>query len=238
MPQSTPFQSVLRGADFPNRRAPGHLALTTDPIARAGTSLPDLSGLRRGPIRFSRDQAIICEGQPAKYICSVLQGTVRCCRTRYGGERNIIGFYWPGELFGLSPLGFYDVTAEAVLDDTRVIFIKRDTLEGIAKENVVVANLLRAAFMDELRRSKEYSAILNKRAKARVSGFLLDIAARWSSEQIALPMSRQEIADHLGLTVETISRMLTVLERSNMISRCGQRGIAIRSRTSMRQLCR
>ncbi len=69
-------------------------------------------------MRFKRDQAVFSEGSPAEYLCSLVRGAVRCCRTACNGERNLVGFYLPGEIFGSSLIGFYDVTAEAVLHDT------------------------------------------------------------------------------------------------------------------------
>ena len=102
-----------------------------------------------------------------------------------------------------------------------------------------IARQLWATTGSELRRVHEHVLLLIKTAQERVAGFLLEMADRAKSTDdnaIELPLSRQDIADYLGLTIETVSRTLTNLESTAAIALPSSRRIVLRNRTALRRL--
>ena len=89
----------------------------------------------------------------------------------------------------------------------------------------------------ELQRMQEHILLLIKTAQERVAGFLLEMASRIKSvNEVELPMSRQDIADYLGLTIETVSRTLTTLKTARQLRLPTSRRIVLRNRTALRRL--
>jgi CRP/FNR family nitrogen fixation transcriptional regulator len=194
--------------------------------------------LRRGPIRYKRNEMLFCEGDSAEYAYLVISGVIRCCRTLEAGQRQISAFYVPGDLFGLGIGPEHTVSGEAVTDTTLVMSLKRSALLLLASRDSGIASLLLASNTYELKRLQEHSFFLTRSAKCRLAGFLLDLAARMASanDVVELPMSRQEIADYLGLTIETVSRTFTQFEHTGMIARKGSRHIVIGDRRALQQI--
>ena len=188
--------------------------------------------LRRGPIRYHRDQVIVCEGDDAEYIFLVVDGIVRSCRTFQNGARSITGFYLPGELFGWTDLKHL-LSAEAATN-ALVLYLKRSALLSVAARDGRIASFLLAATTNELRRAQEHALLISRSAKCRVATFLLDLSRRLgTAKYLDLPMSHQDIADHLGLTIETVSRTITELERSELIARISPRTLVLLNRQSL-----
>lgn len=188
--------------------------------------------LRRGPIRHRRDQVIVCEGDPAEYIFLVMDGVVRSCRTLQSGTRNILSFYLSGELFGWTDLK-HSLSVEAATD-AMILYLKRSALLSIAARDSRIASFLLTATTSELRRTQEHALLIGRSAKCRVATFLLDLARRLGqTKYLDLPMSHQDIADHLGLTIETVSRTITDLERSRLVARLSPRTLVLLNRSSL-----
>jgi CRP/FNR family transcriptional regulator, nitrogen fixation regulation protein len=188
-----------------------------------------LSALQRGPIHFSRNKIIACEGTPADYIFLVVSGLVRSCKTFRGGSRNIVAFYRPGDLLGVTDLKSYPLSVEAA-SDARVLFIKRNGLLSIASRESRVASFLLAITTNELRRAQEHALSMRMNATCRLAMFLTDLWMRSGKENyLNLPMSHQDIADHLGLTIETVSRTITGMERSGLVRRISSRILIMRN---------
>jgi CRP/FNR family nitrogen fixation transcriptional regulator len=188
--------------------------------------------LRRGPIRHRRDQVIVCEGDPADYVFLVVDGIVRSCRTLQSGNRNILAFYLPGEMFGWAELK-HALSAEAATD-AMILYLKRNALLSIAARDGRIANFLLAATTNELRRTQEHALLIGRSARCRVATFLLDLSKRLGKAKfLELPMSHQDIADHLGLTIETVSRTITELERLQLIARLSPRTLVLLNRPSL-----
>lgn len=191
-----------------------------------------LVALRRGPIRHNRDQVIVCEGDPAHYIFLVIEGIVRSCRTFQNGTRNILGFYLPGEVFGWTDLK-HALSVEAATD-AMILYLKRSTLLSIAARDSRIASFLLDATTNELRRTQEHALLIGRSAKCRLATFLLDLSSRLGkTKYLDLPMSHQDIADHLGLTIETVSRTITELERSQLVARLSPRTLILLNRPSL-----
>jgi CRP/FNR family nitrogen fixation transcriptional regulator len=230
---------LIRGLAAPQRPR-----LFDDRIVNATVTCPSLQNddqnlvqrtiiaLRRGPIRYHRDQVIVCEGDAADYIFLVMDGIVRSCRTFQNGARSIAGFYLPGELFGWTDLKHL-LSAEAATN-AMVLYLKRSALLSVAARDARIADFLLAATTSELRRAQEHALLISRNAKCRVATFLLDLSRRLgTTKYLDLPMSHQDIADHLGLTIETISRTITELERSELIARVSPRTLILLNRPSL-----
>jgi len=211
---------------------PSPSALENGPKSAARTVL----SVRRGPIRYRRNSTIVCEGDPADYLFMVVDGVVRRCKTFENGTRAIGGFHTPGELFGGTDELTHALSIEAATD-ALVLFFKRDALMSAAARDHTVANFLLAAATSELRCIQAHSLRINQTAKCRVAGFLLDLSARvGETPSVDLPMSHQDVADHLGLSIETVSRTITELERACLIARASARTISLTNRAALARL--
>jgi CRP/FNR family transcriptional regulator, nitrogen fixation regulation protein len=188
------------------------------------------------PMSFSRNAEVYGENEPAEYIYKVVSGTIRTYKVLSDGRRQIGAFYLPGDIFGLESGDMHTYSAEAVAQ-SKVLVIKRSALVALAARDNEVAHQLWALTSSELRRVQDHVILLIKTAQERVVGFLLEMAARMpSGNQVELPMSRQDIADYLGLTIETVSRTLTQLENSAAIELPTSRRIVLRNRGALARL--
>lgn len=173
------------------------------------------------PMLYARNSEIYGEGEQAEYIYQVVSGAVRTYKILSDGRRQVGAFYLPGDVFGLEIGEQHELSAEAIVNST-ISVIKRSALTSLAARDGKVAHELWTLTARELRRAQKHVLLLVRTAQERVASFLLEMADRTAGEgQIDLPMSRQDIADYLGLTIETVSRTLTLLE--------GQAAIALRS---------
>jgi CRP/FNR family nitrogen fixation transcriptional regulator len=200
------------------------------------TPEPDSLRLIGITVNLSRDQEVYGEGGPAAQAYKVVSGAVRVFRVLSDGRRQICSFYLPGDVFGIEPGLEHRSTAEA-LTDTVLVVARRSALgdEGDA----AAARRLWTLAMNELQRSQDHALTLGRRSACeRVASFLVDVAERLGSgESLELPMSRQDIADYLGLTTETVSRTLTQLQLSGLISMTGCRSIQLRKARALAELC-
>ena len=127
-------------------------------------------------------------------------------------------------------------SAEAITD-CKIIVFKRGTVMALAARDNDVARQMWELTARELRRVQEHSLVLIKSAEERVAGFLLEMAERVPSDGAdELPMSRQDIADYLGLPIETVSRTLKHLENAAAIEVPKRRRILLRDRSALRRL--
>jgi CRP/FNR family nitrogen fixation transcriptional regulator len=188
------------------------------------------------PMPFGSNTEIYGEDEPADYLYKVVSGAVRTCRVLADGRRQISSFYLPGEVFGLEFGEHHACSAEAIAN-SKVLVVKRSALVALAGRDGAIANQLWTMTSRELRTVQNHILLLIKTAKERVAGFLLEMAERVSSSgQVELPMSRQDIADYLGLTIETVSRTLTELARAAAIELPTTRCVVLRNRAALAKL--
>ena len=187
-------------------------------------------------MRFGRNVEIYGEGEPAEYLYKVVSGAVRTYKVLADGRRQIGAFYLPGDIFGLEASDDHTFSAEAV-SDSQVLVIKRSAVMDLAARDSIVAQQLWTVTGRELQRAQDHVMLLIKSAQERVAGFLVEMAKRApGASTIQLAMSRQDIADYLGLTIETISRTLTQFEKSSAIALPTSRQIEIRNRAALARL--
>jgi len=204
-------------------------AIGTDPLAQQ-------IQLMGAAMSFSRNAEIFGENEPADYLYKVLSGAVRSYKILSDGRRQIGGFYLPGDIFGLEFGDEHALAAEAITD-VKVLVIKRSALAALADRDAGAARELYAVTARELRRAQARMMLLVKSAQERVASFLLEMAERAAAgNAIDLPMSRQDIADYLGLTIETVSRTLTSLETAATIDVPTSRRIVLRNRGALSRL--
>ncbi len=216
------------------RSAKGQGARTV-PAMRTGALASSIE-MMGAPMPFARNVEIYGENEPADYLYKVISGTVRTYKVLNDGRRQIGSFYLPGDIFGLEAGDEHAYSAEAITE-AKVLVIKRSAVVGLAARDNNVARQLWSLTASELHRVQEHILLLIKTAQERVAGFLLEMAARApSGNEIDLPMSRQDIADYLGLTIETVSRTFTQLENAATISVPTSRRIVLRNRAALNRL--
>jgi CRP/FNR family transcriptional regulator, nitrogen fixation regulation protein len=225
----TPTPALHAAARLPQTR-------TSPQAVRGSHNLTGTIDLMGAPMSFSRNSEIHGENEPADYLYKVISGTVRTYRILNDGRRQIGAFYLPGDIFGLEVGAEHHFSAEAI-SDAKVLVIKRSALVGLANRDGDVARQLWSFTARELQRAQDHVLLLVKSAQQRVASFLLEMAERLSDgEAVELPMSRQDIADYLGLTIETISRTLTQLELELAIALPTSRRIVLRNRNALTRM--
>jgi CRP/FNR family nitrogen fixation transcriptional regulator len=188
------------------------------------------------PMTFARNGEIYGEGEPADYVYKVLSGAVRTSKVLADGRRQIGAFHLPGDVFGLEVGAEHSFSAEAIAE-TKVLVARRSALFGLAARDSEMARQLWTLTGHELARVQEHLMLLVKTAQERVVVFLLEMSARRpAGDTVELPMSRQDIADYLGLTIETVSRTLTNLEDEDAIELPSSRRIVLRNRPALRDM--
>jgi CRP-like cAMP-binding protein len=185
---------------------------------------------------FARNSEIFGENEPADYLYKLVSGSVRSYKVLVDGRRQIGAFYVPGDIFGLESGDAHTFSAEAITD-CKILVIKRSAVMALAARDPDVTRQMWAATARELARVQAHSLLLIKTAQERVASFLLEMAERVAADGLVeLPMSRQDIADYLGLTIETVSRTLTQLEKTAAIGVPSSRRILLRNRSALRRL--
>ncbi len=188
------------------------------PLATAiPAAAPALSqtGTRR---TVAKGAELFAEGDPSTFFYKVLSGTVRTVKLLADGRRQIDAFHVAGDMLGLDQGASYRLTAEAV-EPATVIAYRRSDFASLMRRDPAVTEALMAATLANLDRAHEHMVLLGRKtATERMASFLLDMATRLScADRVCLPMQRTDIADHLGLTIETVSRTLTQMVQAKLI---------------------
>jgi CRP/FNR family nitrogen fixation transcriptional regulator len=194
----------------------------------------DLMGQMGVRISYARDEEIYAQEEDADLIYRVVRGAVRTTCLMSDGRRQIGGFYYPGDLFGIEPGQEHLFSAEA-LSDSVILVLKRSALRDIADGEM--DRLLWGAARQELRRAHEHVMLLGRKtACEKVATLLMNVADRSPGERGALAMTRQDMADYLGLTIETVSRMLSQLQATAVIAFGGLRDFEVTNRQALARL--
>jgi CRP/FNR family nitrogen fixation transcriptional regulator len=148
-----------------------------------------------------------------------------------------MAFHLPGDVFGLDPNKQHGYSGEAV-SDAEVSVVRRSLIENAAAQDIAAAHALLGLMSRELQCSQEHAHVLGRKgAGERVAAFLLQLGERVASRrEIDLPMSRADIADYLALTIETVSRAFTQMERDQSIALPSSRHVVVRDRMALEHL--
>jgi CRP/FNR family nitrogen fixation transcriptional regulator len=184
-------------------------------------------------------QEIHGQGESADRIYEVVRGAVRSCKVLPDGRRQICAFHLHSDIFGWETGPIYRFTAEAILGTT-VRIVRRQTLEYVAATDVRVTHNLLSMITKNLEHAENQMMLLGrKNSLEKVAAFLLEMDRRLSGTGLlALPMTRRDIADYLGLAVETVSRELSHLRASGILkfSETSQRQIVLEDRQRLQRL--
>jgi len=219
-------------------------ALASQPAPRAFRPQPagsiegstDALELMGASMTFSRNEEIYGESEPADYLYKVVSGAVRAYRVLDDGRRQIAAFYLPGDMFGMEFGDEHRCSAEAVGAVTVRVF-KRSAVLALASRDSDVSRQIWEMTARELHRAQDHMLLLIKSAEERLASFLIEMNSRLSARNdVNLPMSRQDIADYLGLTIETVSRMFTQFENASTIGLSSSRRVVLRNRAALNRL--
>ena len=179
--------------------------------------------LARGQTRtIEAKEHLFCEGDAASHVYRVELGHICIYRMMPDGRRQVVDFAYPGDLIGLGALTEHTDSAQA-MERTVVRAMPLATLRELAQSDSRLGIKLYEALSRELMAARELLFTVSQRTAAeRIAAFLLALSRRnlcrgESSSEIVLPMTRMDIADFLGLTIETVSRTLTKLRNDGVI---------------------
>ena len=202
----------------------------------AGTEPPPpATGVLRSSLSFDRGATIVREGSPATHWYEVVSGLARTCKLLADGRRSIGEFLLPGDVFGFELGSAHTVDVEAI-SPTAVVRLPL-TWFGGSQNHVesAAARLHRIAFETVARNNGRLLLLARQTAHERVAGFVLEMDRRLprKGSRIELPMTRQDVADYLCLTIETVCRTLSDLRRAGVIAVDAQHAILIRDRPGL-----
>jgi CRP/FNR family transcriptional regulator, anaerobic regulatory protein len=209
------------------------------PLVRPADQAPTLKDLFKcQPTEtLSAGEALFWEGDHAGQIFDVIEGVLRVYRILSDGRRAIMGFIHPGDVLGVSFQNRYLFTAEAVTE-VKVRRFSRGRFFSLINESPALRPQLFALLCDEMSAAQDQMLLLGRKsAEERVVSFLLAVHRKNAAgNDIALPMSRLDMADYLGLTMETVSRMMTSLTRRGLISASGRHTLTLRKLSALREI--
>lgn len=184
--------------------------------------------------KLSAGGAAFWEGDPAAHVFQLIEGCLRLYRILSDGRRAIIGFRFAGETLGVSCQDTYAYTAEAVTP-VRFRRISRNRLQAVGEQQAAgLQRLVMMEMLNEMRAAQRHIIVLGQLgAEERVKDFLVSVALRTNVELkgpalIELPMTRLDIADYLGLTIETVCRAMSKLKRNGIIALPGRHSVVLR----------
>ncbi len=183
--------------------------------------------------KFEAGTAVFWEGDAASHVFEVTEGVLRIFRMMNDGRRVITGFVYPGDLLGVSLERSYLYTAEAVTP-VKLRRFARARFQHEIQNSPELRPQLFARLCDEMAAAQDQMVLLaRKTAEERVASFLLVIArrlgpARETTPVVEIPMTRLDMADYLGLTIETVSRIMTRLTQRGVIEPNGRHAIFVR----------
>ena len=188
---------------------------------------------------YSAREALFCEGDSAQFVYEVLDGVVCCYSLLSDGRRQVLSFSYPGDLIGLVQGDSHRYNCDT-LCPTQIRCIPRNMLLRTAHERPEVGEKLLTFATTELAAMQDhFISIGRKSAQEKVASFLLTLAHRHAIEPtgsvtLRLPMTRADIADYLGITIETVSRCLSKLKIAGVIDLPQSATVVIRDVDNLR----
>ncbi len=210
----------------PDRFSPAAHTYSLASLDRIGTVVTARSGER-----------LFHAGDEARHYFKVKTGTVRTCGLLAGGKRYVGAFFLEGDYLGLESDDKYRCSAEAVTDATLIKY-SRSAVERMLDQHPGLRRHLIDLVSAELSEAQTQMMWLGRKtAVERLASFLLAMAERQGDgDRISLPMTRTDVADHLGLSTETVSRTFTEMKTKGFIRLVGLDGVAVRNRAALEDL--
>jgi CRP/FNR family transcriptional regulator len=209
----------------------------------AGLSDEGLRGLKaiRGNQRVEAQQTIFREGDRAENAYAMVTGTVKLSKLMSDGRRQVVGFLFPGDFFGFAPGGTYGVSAETITPSALCRF-SEGRLEALLERSPELERRLLRRMVMELSFAQEQMLLLGRMtAREKLAHFLMMLSRRAEARgdpqsPIAVPMSRLDMADYLGLTIETVSRTLTAMKKDGLIALPTSALVELTNRDALRRI--
>ena len=184
-------------------------------------------------LHFAPDESIFVEGDATRGMYRVVGGMARACKFLADGRRHIDAFYKPGDVFGFELGQEHQFSAEAV-SACALVKLRRPAMDS---DPATALPLYRLA-MRSLARAQAHAQLLGRcSAGQKLATFLLDMQEGKPGDMVELPMARQDIADYLGLTIETVSRTLAQFEKDGVLALITARRIRVLQTQSLAALC-
>ncbi|MET0371963.1 MAG: Crp/Fnr family transcriptional regulator [Sphingobium sp.] len=199
---------------------------------------PDLAALRRLGRRVSlaAGQTVMWEGDDSTVVANVIAGTLKLSTSTGGGREQIVGVIYASDFIG-RPFGARTPHSVTALTDAHLCLFPRSAFDHFARDHGALQHRLLRRTLDDLDRTRGWLLLLGrKNAQEKMATFLLDVSRRLQLDRTGrfeLPLSRQQIADILGLTIETVSRQMSEMKRLALIAVEGRRGIRILDREKL-----
>jgi CRP/FNR family transcriptional regulator len=211
------------------------------PFCRTGTNAEGTPACIDRRLRLARGEVLYRDGTSLGSLYAVRAGFLKCSAAEVGGSRHILRFLLPGDVAGLDGLGTGIHTTDAIaLDDCEVCAVPMTRAQLLADTRSSLAAHLRALLSREIAQAQSHATTLaTLTARQRIARFVLELASRWASRgyspvSFRFPMSRRDIGNHLGLTIETVSRTLSEFRHHGWIDLTG-RAIQIRDQGALRE---
>lgn len=217
----------------------GHVCV---PVGMPSQEVAQLDDLVKERIRIEKGQALFQHGEPLDALFGLRTGSIKTQITEASGQHQITGFYLPGEIIGLDGMmeGTHSSAAIA-MEDSEVCVVRLDAIDEISRFVPSLQQQIRRLMSKEIVRSHQVLLALGSmRSEQRLAAFLINLSQRltalgYSSSEFIMRMSREEIGNYLGLTLETVSRLFSRFAREGMI-RVNQREIKILDLAALNEL--
>lgn len=187
-------------------------------------------------LRFKSGERIVWAGDEMDFVASVVSGTATLSQTMEDGRTQMVGLMLPSDFLGRPgrSVAPYDVTAAS---DITLCCFRRKPFEEMMRQSPQIGRRLLEMTLDELDAARDWMLVLGRKtAREKIASLLLSLARRAAVRESAavedgvvldLPISREAMADYLGLTLETVSRQITALKRDGVIALEGMRKVAV-----------
>ena len=191
--------------------------------------------------KFTDKENIFLQNDPSTHLYNITEGNVKIYQLLDDGRIQIIGFLYPGDFFGTYKNNKYNYSAEAI-GNLRVCVFDQRVLDKYMDQNPILAKELLNETSYELTLAQDRMTVMGRlNAIEKIAIFLINISNQrkrigWQSNPISLSMARQDIADYLGLTIETVSREISKLKSSNIIKIISSKQLFINDIEKLKQI--
>jgi len=196
--------------------------------------------------RVSKGQTVFWEGDDAVVVANVIEGVLKASMTLSDGREQIVGIVFSSDFIG-RPFGQQSPYSVTALTDAELCIFSRSTFDSFARQHPELEHKLLRRTLTELDRAHEWMLLLGKKtATERIATLLLEMSARLGEtgcsadknalDRFELPLDRQQMGDVRGLTIETVSRQLSLLKANGVINLPDRRTVAIQDRARLQDL--
>ena len=196
--------------------------------------------------RVTKGQTVVWEGDDSVVVANVIEGVLKVSMSISDGREQIVGLVFASDFIG-RPFGQQNLYSVTALTDAELCIFPRSTFDSFARQHPELEHKLLRRTLTELDRAHEWMLLLGKKtATERIATLLLEMSARLGEtgcsadksdlDSFELPLDRQQMGDVLGLTIETVSRQLSLLKADGIINLPDRRTVAIQDRVRLQDL--